>query len=90
MKKSEMVCSNCIKFDGTLCRLNPHPSMLATVESPPFGGKLVELDPATHWCANGEWHDGMDTIFDSIGNPIYWTKAKMWGDWEVNEKGESL
>ncbi len=41
MKRSEMVCSKCIKFDGS-CRLNP--------------GPIPIDDPAKHWCALGQWH----------------------------------
>ena len=85
MKKSEMVCKNCIKFDGkrTKCRLNPLPVEPEELYGlGPHGNKIIKYPwPDYHWCAQGEWHKNKG---DWFYGPTFW------GDWEVNEKGEPL
>ncbi len=56
MKRSEMICSSCIKFDGSHCRLNP--------EAHPV------RDPQTHWCAQGQWHEWSERYLEM--EPFYW------------------
>ncbi len=56
MKRSEMVCSACIKFDSQLCRLMPEP---------------IEVeDPESHWCAQGQWQKWSDRYHEM--EPFYW------------------
>ncbi len=56
MKRSDMVCTQCIKFDGSLCRCYPKP---VTVEN-----------PAKNWCAQGLWHQWSDQYEEM--EPFYW------------------
>jgi len=56
MKRSEMVCSKCIKFDGTWCRLRP---------------QAVQVDdPDAFWCAQGQWHQWSERYQEM--EPFYW------------------
>jgi len=77
MKREDMVCENCIKFDsngpssellgslavGPECRLNPQPYLFK--DSP--------YDPKSHWCAQGEWTLWNDRFECSM--------AYLWGEW---------
>jgi hypothetical protein len=56
MKRSEMVCSKCIKFEGTQCRLDPE--------------VLPLNDPGRHWCAQGQWHEWSERYQEM--EPFYW------------------
>jgi len=56
MKRSEMVCKRCIKFDGTLCRLSPE---TRRIDEPEHG-----------WCAQGQWHQWSDRYQEM--EPYYW------------------
>jgi hypothetical protein len=56
MNKSVMVCSTCIKRDGSQCRLAPDP---------------VSIDaPDTQWCAQGVWHQWSERYQEM--EPFYW------------------
>lgn len=56
MKKSEMVCRSCIKFDEACCRLGPAP---------------IHIDePDKHWCAQGIWHRWSERFLEM--EPFYW------------------
>ncbi len=41
MKRRDMICLKCIKYDGKNCRLAPKPTAID--------------DPVDHWCAQGLW-----------------------------------
>lgn len=56
MKKSEMVCVKCIKFDGSTCRLDPKPCPIE--------------DPQAHWCAQGQWACWSERYQEM--EPFYW------------------
>jgi hypothetical protein len=56
MKRSEMVCSKCIKFEGTQCRLDPE--------------VLPLNDPERHWCAQGQWQEWSERYQEM--EPFYW------------------
>lgn len=85
MKKSEMVCKNCCKFDGTCCRLNPIPMHIHG--RPVFTEyALGTMNPETHSCAQGQWINRAYKNSDGNFYPV-WFK---WADWETNEKGEPL
>jgi hypothetical protein len=56
MKRSEMVCSKCIKWDGQLCSLSPQP---VTID-----------DPEKQWCAQGQWHAWSERYQEM--EPFYW------------------
>jgi hypothetical protein len=56
MKRSDMTCSNCIKFDGLQCRLDPEPW---SVEN-----------PDVHWCAQGQWQQFSERYQEM--EPFYW------------------
>jgi hypothetical protein len=60
MKRSSMVCSTCIKRQDAECRVNP-----SAVPIP---------DPASHWCAQGVWHQWSERYQEM--EPFYW------GEWE--------
>ncbi|MBI4965364.1 MAG: hypothetical protein HY913_18960 [Desulfomonile tiedjei] len=56
MKRSEMICTKCVKFDGTSCRLQPQP---------------IQVDePAGYWCAQGQWHQWSERYQEM--EPFYW------------------
>jgi hypothetical protein len=56
MKRDEMTCKSCIKFDGTMCRLYPEPA---------------EIDgPGSHWCAKGQWQQWSQRYQEM--EPYYW------------------
>ena len=46
MKKSEMVCTKCIKYLAHCCRAQPVPVRIP--------------QPAIHWCGLGLWHASVD------------------------------
>ncbi len=56
MKRSEMICKGCIKFDGAMCRLYPDP---LRIES-----------PERHWCAKGQWQQWSQRYQEM--EPYYW------------------
>ncbi|MEW6114098.1 MAG: hypothetical protein AB1664_18335 [Thermodesulfobacteriota bacterium] len=56
MKRSEMICETCIKFDRTRCRLQPEPIPVA--------------DPDKHWCAQGQWEQWSERYQEM--EPYYW------------------
>jgi hypothetical protein len=56
MERSEMICTNCIKFDGNACRLDPR-------------ADVVE-DPDNHWCAQGQWQAWSERYQEM--EPYYW------------------
>jgi hypothetical protein len=60
MKREEFVCTRCIKCANGDCRLNPEPFAL--------------LDPDSHWCAQGQWHQWSERYQEM--EPYYW------GEWE--------
>jgi hypothetical protein len=56
MKRSHMVCSRCVKFDGTDCRLDP---------------EAYSIDqPESHWCAQGQWLQWSDRYQEM--EPYFW------------------
>ena len=56
MQRTEMVCDNCIKFDGIKCRLNPDPVQIA--------------GPQMHWCSQGQWRQWSERYQEM--EPYYW------------------
>jgi hypothetical protein len=56
MKRSDMICSACVKFDGSDCRLNPESHRVT--------------DPQTHWCAQGQWREWSERYQEM--EPYYW------------------
>lgn len=56
MKRSDMICKRCIKFDGENCRSNPAPV-------------LVD-NPESEWCAQGTWHQWSERYQEM--EPYYW------------------
>jgi len=56
MKRSDMVCSRCIKFDLGRCRLAPQTQFIS--------------DPEIHWCAQGRWH--MWSVRYQEMEPYFW------------------
>lgn len=46
MRKEEMVCVKCIKYEDpcAMCHASPIPQQVS------------DYDPDRHWCAQGEWH----------------------------------
>ncbi len=42
MKRSEMVCDVCVKFNSGFCRLEPR--------------SVAVPDPHRGWCSQGRWH----------------------------------
>ena len=70
MKKSEMVCRKCIKFEKGCCHLKPRKLFFGTIENHP---DIVNYNPDVHWCAEGVWHEGSDR---------YKEMPFFWGEWE--------
>lgn len=90
MKKSEMVCKKCVKFETGFCRAYPEPKPIKG-SFDIMGVGYCNIDPKTHWCGQGEWHDGAEPRYDSKGYiKRHWPNVVSWGDWDVNEKGEPL
>ncbi|MGC8908878.1 MAG: hypothetical protein ACP5M0_15765 [Desulfomonilaceae bacterium] len=56
MKRSEMVCSACIKFQDGFCRNAPEPCFIPAPES--------------HWCAQGTWRRWSRRYLEM--EPYYW------------------
>ncbi len=56
MRRVDMVCSGCIKFDGTNCRLNPVAN--------PIG------NPDAYWCAQGQWRAWSQRFLQM--EPYFW------------------
>ena len=56
MKKSEMTCTGCIKFDGSDCRTDPKPALVG--------------NPEIHWCAQGQWARWSERYQEM--EPLYW------------------
>ncbi len=56
MKRSEMVCCACIKFQDGFCRCGPQPCFIES--------------PATHWCGQGVWHRWSSRYLEM--EPYYW------------------
>ncbi len=56
MKRSQMICSSCIKFDDGLCRLDPE---VRRIEQ-----------PCNHWCAQGEWRLWSERAQET--EPFFW------------------
>lgn len=56
MKRSEMVCTSCIKFDGSRCRCLPQP--------------LSVEEPQTNWCTKGQWQKWSEQYQEM--EPYYW------------------
>lgn len=56
MKRSEMVCDLCVKFEDGLCR---------------FGPRAVAVpNPLSHWCSQGRWHQ-WSTRYQEM-EPYFW------------------
>jgi len=51
-----MICTGCIKFDGTACRLQPT--------------QLAITDPNVHWCAQGQWQQWSERYNEM--EPYFW------------------
>lgn len=58
MKRSEMVCSKCVKFDGSRCHLQPQAAQVDT--------------PDSHWCAQGQWRQWSERYQEM--EPFYWAE----------------
>lgn len=56
MKKSEMHCKSCIKFDGKDCRLDPKPVQIE--------------NPSEFWCSQGQWSCWSERYQEM--EPFYW------------------
>ncbi len=56
MYRTEMKCTECVKFDTTHCRLNPVPLRIP--------------NPSGHWCSQGLWHRWSDRYEEF--EPYYW------------------
>jgi hypothetical protein len=56
MKRADMTCSHCIKFDAQCCRHTPH--------------AVPILEPEAHWCAQGQWHQWSERYQEM--EPYYW------------------
>ncbi len=56
MTRSDMVCSNCVKFDGKNCRLDPEAYFIK--------------DPLDHWCAQGQWTEWSERFQEP--EPYFW------------------
>ena len=56
MKRTEMICCKCIKFEDNCCRLGP---------------ESVRIDdPEAHWCAQGIWRQWSERFQEM--EPYYW------------------
>lgn len=51
-----MTCSNCVKFDGSHCRLDPQ---IYYIES-----------PEVHWCSQGQWIEWSERL--RTREPYFW------------------
>ena len=56
MKRQDMTCATCVKFDGAHCRLQPQP-----VDIP---------HPDGHWCSQGQWQEWSERFQEM--EPYYW------------------
>lgn len=56
MKRSNMVCSTCIKRQDEQCRLNP--------------AAVPIQEPDNHWCSQGVWHQWSERYQEM--EPFYW------------------
>jgi hypothetical protein len=56
MKRSEMICSSCIKSEGEYWRLSPAPVPIEDLHK--------------HWCAQGQWEEWSER-YDEM-EPFYW------------------
>ncbi len=56
MKRTEMICRTCVKFEDNSCRLGPEPVPIN--------------DPETHWCAQGIWRQWSERFQEM--EPYYW------------------
>lgn len=61
MKRSEMICRSCVKFEHGQCRLDPEPRRIG--------------DPMTHWCAQGEWTRWSERLQEM--EPHFWGEWQM-------------
>ena len=69
MKRSDMVCEKCDRFEDGFCRLEPIPKRL---EAP-----LYRFCPDKHWCAQGEWRQWSERYGE-------WERFG-WGGWDEEE-----
>ena len=60
MKRAEMVCTACIKFDGGMCRQHTEPLRIE--------------NPQSHWCATGQWQQWSER-YQEI-EPYYWGECE--------------
>ncbi len=56
MKRADMTCLKCIKYEAPACRLNP-PAVSIN-------------DPEGHWCSQGMWHQWSERYREM--EPFYW------------------
>lgn len=56
MKRLDMICRKCIKFDGAVCRLQPTATPVQ--------------NPDEHWCAQGQWLHWSERYQEM--EPYYW------------------
>lgn len=66
MKKAEMRCVGCIKFDEGFCRANPRPLHL---------GAALDTTAEQHWCAQGVWHKKSKQFPDDPPFRWHWEDA---------------
>ena len=83
MKRSEMVCVNCVKVRrivnsanevvATLCNAEPRSRFIEPRTVPPgprdADPETIHADPVSHWCWKGKWLDEELTPF-------------VWGEWD--------
>lgn len=56
MKRENMICTKCVKFDGFNCRYLPEPVPIHL--------------PERHWCAQGQWMQWSDRYKEM--EPFFW------------------
>jgi hypothetical protein len=86
MKREDMTCINCIKFDpetpsrreiGVMGR-GPQtevPEPACRLDPNPYRFIDSPYSPRTHWCSQGEWREWSERFGESL--PI------LWGEWEA-------
>ena len=70
MKRSEIVCVKCIKFEVGQCCLYPKRLAIGSVDSP----DIINANPEIHWCSNGVWHEWSERYKET--EPFYWGEGE--------------
>ncbi len=71
MKRSDMVCKNCVNQQGNACHLWPKPQLITTA-LPGLLGFTIDRSPKTHWCAQGRWKEVVPGINPTSVTYLYW------------------